>query len=167
MATKELNWDITIDNVTYTVTYRKSEITVNHGYFIKIGEFKHESKNIFQANYQIPLTEDKIAILHVIPLADPVLTYENIDCNTGETYVSPSIPVWGWIIMALLVPNLFLFVGGMIGGAILGGFAWLIAGISMNNKKQTGVRVLQCIGIWFLATLVEFIVTLIIVIARQ
>lgn len=158
MATKEKIWNIIVDEVPYKIEFSKNKVTVNDDTAVPVRKLNKES-HAFDTKYFIPVG-DKTAELHIKPMSDPVLSYEGKNCETGEIYAPIPFPKWGWIFVVLHGINFFLFVGGAIGGALYAVWLTLNAGIAMNEKKTGRTRVLQCIGIWLVATIIEFIIAL-------
>lgn len=164
MAAKEKIWNITVEDVPYKIEFSKNKVSVNGSEPIKVGKIQKES-HAFDTKYFIPVG-NKVAELHIRPMAEPVLSYEGRNCETGEIYAPIPFPKWGWVFVVLHAINFFLFVGGAIGGALLAILLWLTSGIAMDEKKPELTRVLQCLGIWLGATVLEFIFAMFILSAR-
>ena len=60
-----------------------------------------------------------------------------------------------------VVLNFFILIGGAIGGACAGGLSAWTATIASDNKMSTGKRVGICVAIWLVASVLEFILAVV------
>ena len=155
---KQKHWSIIIDDTPYEIDFYKNKISINGGPYSKLGALA-KSSNLFHGANAVSVG-DKMLMLHTQPMAEPVLTYEGLNCETNEPYTPAEFPKWGWIFIILHGINFFLLIGGAIGGILVALFLWPTAGIAMNKNKSTVTRVFQCIGVWLVATIIEFIIAL-------
>ena len=157
---KQKHWNIMIEDTPYEIDFHKNKISINGGPYTKLGPLKKGS-NVFHGENGVFL-DDKMLILHTQPLADPVLTYEGYNCETNELYIPAEFPKWGWIFIVLQGINFFFLIGGAIGGILAALFIWPTIGIAMKKSKNVVIRVLQCLGIWILSFILEFILAVLI-----
>ena len=158
MAAKEKVWNIEVEGVPYRITFAKNQVTVNSAEPVKLGKLK-KTGNSWETHYSIPIA-DKEAVLHIKQFGAPVLSFQGRDCSTGEEYVPAKIPGWVWIFVVLHALDFFLLIGGAIGGALQVLVIGIMISVSTNQKKSTAVRVLTCLGIWLVSSIVQFILAL-------
>jgi len=159
MAAQAYSWDVNVDGNIYKVEFAKNKISINGGEGVKINKFK--SKSMFpNSQYFLPLG-NKEAVLNIRQGADPVLTIDGRDCKTGEPFTLSKMPGWGWVFIVLHVINFFILIGGAIGGALCGGLCVISAGIASNGGKTTGKKVAGCVILWLVASVIEFILAII------
>lgn len=160
MAANENVWNIEVEGVAYKIEFIKNRVSVNGREPVKLNKLKRTG-NTWVTNYSIPL-QDKEAILHISSFAKPVLSFEGRDCRTKEVYEAVKVPGWIWVFIVLHALNFFLILGGAIGGAIQAMVIYPMISIAANQKKKTSTRVLICLGIWLLSTVLQFILALMI-----
>ena len=158
MATKEMVWNIEVESVPYKIEFKKNQVSVNGREPVKLNKLK-KTGNTWVTNYAIPL-QDKEATLHISSFAQPVLSLDGRDCSTGEVYEPVKVPGWVWVFIVLHALNFFLLIGGAIGGAIQALVIYPMISVAANTKKKTSTRVLTCLGMWLLSTVVQFFLAL-------
>ncbi len=165
MAAQSYSWDVNVDGGIYKVEFEKNKISINGGEGVKLNKFK--SKSMFpNSQYFLPLG-NKEAVLNIRQGGAPVLTIDGRDCNTGEPFELSKMPGWGWVFIVLHVINFFMLIGGAIGGALCGGLCVVSAGIASNGEKTTGKRVAGCVILWLVASVVELILAIILLLLRS
>lgn len=158
MAAKEMVWNFEVQNIPYRIELKKNKVSVNNAEPVKLTKLARKS-NLLETNYSM-MIEGKEAVLHIRQFGAPVLSYDGRDCATGEEYIPRKVPAWAWVFIVLHVLDFFLLIGGAIGGVIQVLIIAAMASVASNTKKSTGVRVLVCVGIWLLSTIVQFILAL-------
>lgn len=161
MAAKETVWNVVVDDIPYKIEYKKNQVSVNGGQSYALKKLKKGNGGL-DTEYYVPVG-DKEVVLHVRQFATPALTYEGKDCSTGEEYVPMKMAKWVWVFIILHAINFFLIIGGAVGGAIQGGVIYAMISVSADQKKSTSTRVLTCLAIWLISTVVEFILALLLV----
>lgn len=165
MAAQSYSWDVNVDGGIYKVEFEKNKISINGGEGVKLNKFK--SKSMFpNSQYFLPLG-NKEAVLNIRQGGAPVLTIDGRDCNTGEPFELSKMPGWGWVFIVLHVINFFMLIGGAIGGALCGGLCVVSAGIASNGEKTTRKRVAGCVILWLVASVVELILAIILLLLRS
>ena len=76
--------------------------------------------------------------------------------ENGQKYEVTQIPKWAYVFVALYVVNFFLIIGGALGGAINMASAVISATIASNTKKNAAIRVIACILIYVVVTVLSF-----------
>ncbi len=152
---KKQSWNVQINGFPYTIEASVKEVSVNPGETASFKKFK-KSGSMFDQIYEIPVDGTSV-YLHIDFFGKRTLVVDGIDCNTGEAFVPFKMPGWGWIFVILHAINFFMLVGGAIGGVLAVLMLGLTARIASNSKDKTAVRVWKCIGLWLLATVLEFI----------
>lgn len=159
MAAKVYAWKIMVDEVPYKIELTKNKVTVNDGEPVKLNKLKQQSKYP-NMEYYIPVGNKEV-VLNLPQGREPVLTMEGRDCVTGEPFEMTELPKWAWIFVVLHLINFFLIIGGAVGGACLGGFSVLTTMIASNNTMSTSKRVGICVAIWLGASVLEFILAIV------
>lgn len=154
----EMVWNLEIQGIPYKVELKKNKVSVNNAEPVKLTKLAKKS-SLWETHYSIML-EDKEAVLHIKQFSNPVLSYDGKDCATGEEYVPAKMPGWAWVFIVLHLVDWFLLIGGAIGGAIQGIVIAALVSVSSNTKKSTGMRVLVCVGILLLSTVVQLVLAL-------
>lgn len=158
MAALKGNWNFTDSmGVSHSVDLTKNKITIDGGEPMNIAKLKSKSSNMVETIYDIPNgSGDDIKLC--LNGKKPIFTCNGIDVETGEAYEPTKLPGWIWVFYVLVIINFFLLIGGAIGGALSALIAFFCSVIAGNKKMKTGVKVLACIGIYVVATIVEFII---------
>ena len=133
--------------------------SLDNGDAIKLNKFKHQSKYP-NMEYYIPVG-DREVVLNVIQGKQPILTMDGRDCVTGEPFELTKMPKWTWVFIVLHIINFFLIIGGAIGGALAGCFCMTTTMIASDTKMSTGKRVGICVAIWLVASVLEFILAVV------
>lgn len=158
MAANEMVWNIEVEGVPYKIELKKNKISINGREPMKLNKLL-KTGNTWETTYRVPL-DGKEALLHVRQFSAPALSFQGKDCSTGEEYVPMKVPGWVWIFIVLHAIDFFILIGGAIGGALQFLVIALMVSASANTKKKTSVRVLSCVAIWLLSTIVQFILAL-------
>lgn len=158
MAAKEMVWNIEVEGIPYKIELKKNQVIVNGREPMKLNKLV-KLGSTWETNYYIPL-DGKEAILHVRQFSAPVLSFQGKDCSTGEEYVPLKMPGWVWVFIVLHAINFFILIGGAIGGVLQFFVAALMVSASANTKKKLSIRILSCVAIWLLSTVVQFILAL-------
>lgn len=160
MAAKTFSWNINVDEVSYRIELMKNKVTVNGGEPVKLNKLKQQSKYP-NMEYYIPVGSKEV-VLNVRPGGEPVLTMDGRDCVTGEPFELVAMPKWAWVFVVLHGLNFFLLIGGAIGGACFGGLSALTISLASNREMSKGKRIGICVAIWLVATVIEFVLALVI-----
>lgn len=160
MAAKTFVWNIEVEGVPYKIEFVKNQVIVNNREPLKLNKLKRTGNSWVESHYAVPLDEEKEAFLHIRQFANPILSYSEKDCKTGEAYVPLKVPGWAWFFVVLHAIDFFILMGGAIGGALQVFVISIIVSVSSNQKKKTASRVLACAGIWLLSTIVQFLLVL-------
>lgn len=155
MAAKEMVWNFEVQGVPYKIELKKNKVSVNGNEPVKLTKLARKS-SLLETNYSI-MIEGKEAVIHIRQFGTPILSYDGKDCATGEAYVPAKVPGWAWIFIVLHAINFFVLIGGAIGAALQVLIIAAMAAVAANTKKTTAVRVLACVGIWLLSTIVQVI----------
>ncbi len=155
MAAKEMVWNFEAQGIPYRIELKKNKVSVNRAEPVALNSFKRKS-NFTESNYSI-MIEGKEAILHIRQFGAPVLSYDGRDCATGEEYIPPKMPGWTWVFIVLHAIDFFFLIGGAVGGMVQFLIAAAMVTVASNTKMSTGVRVLACLGMWLVSTVVQFI----------
>ena len=158
MAGKAYSWNVNVDGMPYKIEFIKNKVFINNNDPIKLGKFKSKSK-FPNMEYHIPLGSKEV-VLNVRSVGEPVLTMDGRNCVTGELFAFSSMPKWTWLFIVLHGINLFFLIGGAIGGACFGGLTVMTAAIATNEEMSTKKRVILCLVIWMVATMLEYILAL-------
>ena len=158
MAAKETVWNFEVQGIPYRIELKKNAVSINGAEPVKLNKLSRKS-NIMETNYTM-MIEGKEAVLHIRQFGAPILSYDGRDCATGEEYIPRKVPAWAWVFIVLHAIDFFLLIGGAIGGVIQALIITAIASVASNTKKSTGARVLACVGIWLLSTIVQFVLAL-------
>ncbi len=158
MAANEMVWNIEVEGIPYKIEFKKNRVSVNGAEPVKLNKLKR-SGNTWVTNYTIPL-QNKEVILHVSSFAKTVLSLDGVDCSTQQPYEEVKVPGWIWVFIVLHALNFFLLIGGAIGGAIQVLVVYPMISVAANQKEKTSKRVLICLGIWLLSTVLQFILAL-------
>lgn len=156
MAAKEMVWNFEVQGIPYKIELKKNKVSINRAEPVALKNFKRKS-NFIETNYSMMLG-GKEAILHMRQFGAPVLSYEGRDCATGEEYIPVKVPGWTWVFIVLHAIDFFFLIGGAVGGMLQFLIAAAMATVASNTKMSTGVRVLACLGIWLVSTIVQFII---------
>lgn len=150
-------WHVTVDGSDYHLTLEK-ELSINDGEFVALSKFK-KKMHLMESEYFIPLG-NRIAVLHISNKKgkEPILTIDNRDCVTGAVYEVEKIPAWAWVFAALYIFNFIVIMGGAVGGAIAGGFGYLSLFIASNKEKSIVFRVLICVVMYVVVTILSIII---------
>lgn len=162
---KSQTWNVMADDFTYRVEISAKGVTVSPGEEFKIRKLKRRG-NMFDQIYEVPVA-GHTAELHMDFMGKKTLVYEGIDCATGAAYIPFKMPAWGWVFVVLHAINFFLLIGGAIGGVIdvlLLGWTAKIAG---NSQAKILTRVLKCIAIYVIATIIQLLLVILIIGAAQ
>lgn len=160
MAAKTYSWNVNVEDASYKIELRKNKLTINEGEAVKLNKLKNKSK-FPNMEYYIPLGNKEV-VLNIRQSGDPVLTMDGRDCVTGEPFELNELPKWAWVFIVLHGINFFVLIGGAIGGACFGGLSVLTAAVASNNEMSTGKRVGICVAIWLVASVIEFLLALVI-----
>lgn len=133
--------------------------SLDNGDAIKLNKIKQQSKYP-NMEYYIPVG-DREVVLNLIQGKQPILTMDGRDCVTGEPFELTKMPKWTWVFIVLHILNFFILIGGAIGGACAGGLSAWTATIASDNKMSTGKRVGICVAIWLVASVLEFILAVV------
>lgn len=155
MAAKEKVWNFQVQGIPYRIELKKNQVSVNGAEPVKLNKLTRKS-NLIETNYSI-MIEGKEAVLHIRQFGAPVLSYDGRDCATGEEYIPVKMPGWTWVFIVLHVIDFFFLIGGAIGGMVQILIITAMASVASDTKMSTGVRVLACLGIWLVSTVVQFI----------
>lgn len=155
MAAKEMVWNFEVQGVPYKIELKKNKVSVNGNEPVKLTKLARKS-SLMETNYSM-MIEGKEAVIHIRQFGAPILSYDGKDCATGEAYVPAKVPGWAWIFIVLHAINFFVLIGGAIGAALQVLVIAAMAAVAANTKKTTAVRVLACVGIWLLSTIVQVI----------
>lgn len=155
MAAKEKVWNFEAQSIPYKIELKKNKVSINGAEPVALNKLKRKS-NFIEANYSM-MIEGKEATLHIRQFGAPVLSYDGRDCATGEEYIPIKVPGWTWVFIVLHVIDFFFLIGGAVGAMVQIFIVAAMASIASNTKMSTGVRVLACLGIWLLSTVVQFI----------
>lgn len=155
MAAKEKVWNFQVQGIPYRIELKKNQVSVNGAEPVKLNKLTRKS-NLIETNYSI-MIEGKEAVLHIRQFGAPVLSYDGRDCATGEEYIPVKMPGWTWVFIVLHVIDFFFLIGGAIGGVVQMLIIAAMASVASDTKMSTGVRVLACLGIWLVSTVVQFI----------
>lgn len=155
MAAKEMVWNLEVQGVPYKIELKKNKVSVNGNEPVKLNKLARKS-TFTETNYSI-MIEGKEAVLHIRQFGGPILSYDGRDCATGEEYIPAKMPAWTWVFIVLHAIDFFLLIGGAIGAALQVLVIAAMASVASNTKKSTGMRVLACVGIWLLSTIVQVI----------
>lgn len=155
MAAKEMVWNIEVEGIPYRIVFNKNKVSVNNAEPVKLGKLP-KTGNSFETHYSIPLA-GKEAVLHIKQFGTPILSFEGRDCSTGEPYVPAKLPGWVWVFVVLHAIDFFLLIGGAIGAALQVLVISVMMSVSTNAKKSTTARVLTCLGIWLVSSIVQLI----------
>lgn len=156
MAAKEMVWNFAVQGIPYRIELKKNKVSVNGAEPVALNNFTKKS-NLIETNYSM-MIEGKEATLHIRQFSAPVLSYDGRDCATGEEYIPAKVPGWTWVFIVLHAIDFFFLIGGALGGALQALIAIAMASIASNTKMSTGVRVLACLGMWLVSTVVQFII---------
>lgn len=155
MAAKEKVWNFEVQGIPYRIELKKNKVSVNGNDPVKLNKLARKS-SLLETNYSL-MVEGKEAVIHIRQFGAPILSYDGKDCATGEEYVPAKVPGWAWIFIVLHAIDFFILIGGAIGAALQVLIIAAMAAVAANTKKSTAVRVLACVGIWLLSTIVQFI----------
>ena len=155
MAAKEMVWNFQVQGIPYKIELKKNQVSVNGAEPVKLNKLTRKS-NFIETNYSI-MIEGKEAVLQIKQFGAPVLSYDGRDCATGEEYIPLKMPGWTWVFIVLHAIDFFFLIGGAIGGVVQVLIVAAMASVASNTKMSTGVRVLACLGIWLVSTVVQFI----------
>lgn len=155
MAAKEKVWNFEVQGIPYRIELKKNKVSVNGNEPVKLNKLARKS-SLLETNYSL-MVEGKEAVIHIRQFGAPILSYDGKDCATGEEYVPAKVPGWAWIFIVLHAIDFFILIGGAIGAALQVLIIAAMAAVAANTKKSTAVRVLACVGIWLLSTIVQFI----------
>ncbi len=158
MAAKEMVWNFDAQGIPYKIKLKKNKVSINGAEPVALDMFKRKS-NFIGVNYSI-MIEGKEAILHMRQFGAPVLSYDGRDCATGKEYTPVKVPGWTWVFIVLHAIDFFFLIGGAVGGVVQALIAIAMATVASDTRKSTGVRVLACLGIWLVSTVVQFVLAL-------
>lgn len=158
MAAKEMVWNFGVQGIPYKIELKKNKVSVNGAEPVALNKLTRKS-NFIETNYSM-MIEGKEATLHIRQFGAPVLSYDGRDCATGKEYIPVKVPGWTWVFIVLHVIDFFFLIGGALGGALQVLIVAAMATIASNTKMSTGVRVLACLGIWLVSTIVQFIIAM-------
>lgn len=160
MAAKTYSWNIVVDEVSYKIELTKNKVSVNGADPVKLNKLKQQAKYPHM-EYYIPVGSREV-VLNIPQGKEPVLTMDGRDCVTGEPFEMVPMPKWTWVFIVLHIINFFLIIGGAIGGALAGCFCMTTTMIASDTKMSTGKRVGICVAIWLGASVLEFILAVVI-----
>ena len=138
-------WNVRIDEQEYYIELmNKGRVAVN-GSELLLKDCKRKSGAAY-SEYEIQLGS-KSAQLVLLSMGDAQLVIDNKNCETGEEYVPPKMPLWAYIFLILQICMYplgltGLVMGGAIGGAFIGVAIVFAMSISSNRKKSTAERVI-------------------------
>lgn len=155
MAKKEMIWNLEAQGIPYKIELIGNKLSINGAEPVKLNKLPRKS-NLLETNYSI-MVEGKEAVLHIRQFGTPILSYDGRDCATGEAYIPAKVPGWVWVFVVLHAMDFLFLVGGAVGAAVQFLVIAALASVSSNAKRSTGSRVLLCVGIWLLSTVLQFI----------
>lgn len=124
-------WTVTTDEGTFTVDLKGSKISVNGGAPEKLNRLARKT-HFIDVEYTVPLG-NRVATLFVQSLAAPVLSYNGVDCATGNPWKYEKIPVWSIILMIL---------DFVLGGVIWGLLASIVTAVVVRSSLNKGVKII-------------------------
>jgi len=124
-------WTVTTDEGNFTVDLNGAKISINGGTPEKLNRLAKKT-HFIDTEYTVPLG-NRTANLFVQTLAAPVLSYNNVDCATGQPWEYQKFPVYG-IILAILD----FFLGGLIWGLI----ATIVTAVIVRSSLNKGVKII-------------------------
>lgn len=155
---KTQSWNVTDEEGnSYKIQIDKKNISINE----KTQPLKQLEKYAvgeFVSAYKIPTGSKKTVIYtpSVRKGENWDLVVDGIDVVTGETYEPCAVEKWSYIFPILYLANLKLFIGGAVGGAILGGFGFLSVYISMIKRIPRVTRILIDVLMYVIVSGIEF-----------
>ena len=134
MANKR-EWNFTEGENSYNVTFEKNKlISVNGSEPVKIAKLKSKESNILEAVYDVDLGDGKIAKL----------------CMRKKEFTL--------VFEVLYIVNFFVVMGGALGACVSLIGAVVSATIASNKKMNGVVKVICCIALYAVLTVVSFFV---------
>ncbi len=123
-------WTVTTDEGTYTVDLNGSKISINGGAPEKLNKLAKKT-HFVDTEYTVPLG-NRVATLFIQSLAAPVLSYNGVDCATGNPWTYEKIPVWSIILMIL---------DFVLGGVIWGLLGTIVTAVIVRSSLNKGVKI--------------------------
>ncbi len=152
---RKKSWSIQSEETMYTINVERKQIIVTPGEAFETKKLKSQG-TFLDREIEIPVG-NTIAHLHTNYDGKQIMVVDGKDCETGMKYVTMKMPGWGWVFIVLHVINFFLVIGGAVGGAIGAVLIGVSAKIAAKESEKVLVRVLKCVGIYVLATVIELI----------
>ena len=157
MANKR-EWNFTEGENTYNVTFEKNKfISVNGSEPVKIAKIKSKESNILEAVYDVDLGDGKIAKL-CMRKKEFTLVYDGKNVESGQPYEITNVPKWAFVFEVLYIVNFFLIMGGALGACVSLIGAVVSATIASNKKMNGVVKVVLCIGLYAVLTVISYFV---------
>lgn len=129
-------WTVTTDEGTYTVDLNGAKISINGGAPEKLNKLAKKT-HFVDTEYTIPLG-NRVATLFIQSLTAPVLSYNGVDCATGNPWTYEKIPVYSIILMILD----FVF-----GGLLLGLIGTIVTAVIARSSLNKGLKIVLSIVI--------------------
>lgn len=128
-------WSVTTDEGTFSVDLKGSKLSINGAPPERLNRFAKKT-HFIDTEYTIPLG-NRTATLFVQSLTAPVLSYNGVNCATGEPWQYQKIPVWGWIFIILDLVSIFM------GAGVLWPFlAIIVTGITIRSNLNIALKVI-------------------------
>lgn len=160
---KSTNWNITDGEHVYKIVLEKNKVAIDNAPPVALRKLERKPlPHSIEAIYKIPVG-GREANLHIGYMGSVVLEMNGFDCKTGEAYIAKKMQGWSWIFVILHIVNLFLLVGGAIGGAITALAIAITVTLAGDNSKKLIKRVLACIGVYIVAIIIDLIIIQLIV----
>lgn len=127
-------WTDTTDEGIFTVDLNGNKISINGGAPEKLNKLARKT-HFVDVEYTLPLG-NRMATLFVQSLAAPVLSYNGIDCATGNPWEYQKIPVWSIILMIL---------DFILGGVLWGLIASIVTAVIVRSSLNKGLKIVLSI----------------------
>ena len=158
MAARQ-EWNFTTDGEkNYNVVFEKNRyVSVNGSEPVKIAKIRAKENSVLENVYDVDLGDGQVAKL-CVKKNQAALVYNGKDVNTGATHEIKDVPKWVYIFEGLYILNFFLIMGGALGVVVSMASMLASASIAVNKKMNTVVKILLCIILYVVVTIISYTV---------